>query len=382
MTEPDRTPGVSAESWLFAWASAAFLIALVLAALAIPSEGTPEVSLRSTDIQFGEAIFDGEGCISCHSRMVRTGDRGMGSPATRVMGSNPGSSRIGPDLQNLDRRYPASLLEKRLTEPETLQPGTVMPSYAHLGGGKRAALVSYLEQSVTITGGWAEVRELNMIEPAIPDELLVSLQGYLDSDTGMFDTPTTDTREFLITASGLYNSRCAACHGMEGRGDGPVSWLGGRSGFPGDGSTALVPPADFTGGEFENYSELMFYWRISEGVPGTEMPAWGGTLSRDAIWYLVGYVRSLAAGDERSLGGGSPLPPGWTLGDLLEKWDLVYGDKVPSPSGHTIVAHPREGSGVPADGASEEEGAGGNEDENSPDAEESAEDLTAGEESP
>jgi hypothetical protein len=36
----------------------------------------------------------------------------------------------------------------------------------------------------------------------------------------------------------------------------------------------------------------MWYWRINEGVPGSDMPAWKDALSENAIWLLVDYLQS------------------------------------------------------------------------------------------
>ncbi len=375
--KPDRVPVMTAGSWMFAWAGAAFLIALILAAMAMPSDVTsPEVSLTSTDIQLGQAIYNGEGCVACHSRMVRVEDRGMGSPASRDLmlatGADPGSSRIGPDLQNLDRRYLRSLLERRLANPASLQPGTVMPSYNHLRDSERAALISYLEQTVSDPGGLSAVRAKNNLEPSIPDQLLISLEDYFDSETGQFVPPIYGTPEFLITGSGIYNSRCAACHGIGG--GGPISWVEGASGMHGDGSVALVPPADFTNPKYTDYSTLMFFWCISEGVPGTEMPKWNKTISRDAIWYLTGYVQSLVA--DRVESESEVDFPG------IDKDQVLYPDWDSTLRDIETAAENIEQNTEPTDGASEEEGEIGNSDVISPDADGSVENLPTGEDSP
>ena len=132
----DHSPAVAGGSWVFALAASTFLIALVIAALVMPSESeiTPAPPATS-DFSRGRAIFNGEGCIECHSRLVRSRDRGMGPVANAGMLMNetgrPGSSRIGPDLQNIAGRYPPSLLETRLTDPRGLQPETLSYAQRH-----------------------------------------------------------------------------------------------------------------------------------------------------------------------------------------------------------------------------------------------------------
>jgi mono/diheme cytochrome c family protein len=77
----------------------------------------------------------------------------------------------------------------------------------------------------------------------------------------------------------LYQANCAACHGVDGNGGGPLS-----------GTTSVTPPslrahlAEHTDGD-------LFYW-ISEGLPGG-MPAWKAELSETDRWNLINYLRSL-----------------------------------------------------------------------------------------
>jgi mono/diheme cytochrome c family protein len=295
----DRPPQITNASYLFAWGITSFLIAIVIASLAIPSNPTmfPE-GTNAVEINRGARVFNGEGCANCHSMMVRFEDRGMGTSATGDLmfarNDYPGSIRIGTDLQNIAGRYPESLMKIRLTEPEAIHPGTVMPSYAYLSERRRDQLIACLERSAPIPGGLEAMRAVNSIEAAVPDEVLLSMRKYLDQETGLLILPVTSSDSLMITASGIYNSRCAVCHGLEGMGDGPVYSPGNRPGA----TSPLIPPGDFTSDAFSGKSEVMLYWRISEGVSGTGMPSWGGTLSEDAIWLLVLYVQSLGAKEE------------------------------------------------------------------------------------
>jgi len=383
----DRAPAAANGSWMFAWGSAAFLVALILVALSIPSQGGADISLPpSAEYEWGKAIYQGEGCGECHSRMVRDTDRGLGAPATHEFyagsGIYPGSSRIGPDLQNLDSRYPSSLLRIRLAEPNTLQPGTVMPSYSHLSDRQINALIAYLEGSPVLTGGWDAIRARNDIESAVPNEILHSLSGYFDFETGIFIPPIIDAPEFVITGSGIYNSRCAACHGTGGKGDGPVSWREWDSGeISVRGPSPLVPPADLTTREVSEYSTVMLYWRIAEGVPGTQMPAWSGTLSEDGIWFLVGYIRSLSS-YESSLSEVVVEPEWIDSAGQFEELEFTYFDESLNAEGYGTAPGVSQEQIDPAESASEEEGMSTGEGHASDDVRDSAEDENAGEESP
>jgi mono/diheme cytochrome c family protein len=75
----------------------------------------------------------------------------------------------------------------------------------------------------------------------------------------------------------LYSMNCVSCHGEAGDGSG------------------LEGAADFTDQEFmANEDPTEFFVRITEGVEGSPMPAWGETFSQDEIWALVNYVWTFA----------------------------------------------------------------------------------------
>jgi putative heme-binding domain-containing protein len=73
----------------------------------------------------------------------------------------------------------------------------------------------------------------------------------------------------------MFRGRCAVCHGIDAKG---------------------YRGTDLTTGEWmHGGSDADLFRTISEGVPGTEMPA-GPNLSDDEIWMLISYLRSLATG--------------------------------------------------------------------------------------
>ncbi|MGD8176459.1 FTR1 family protein [Marinimicrobium sp. ARAG 43.8] len=87
----------------------------------------------------------------------------------------------------------------------------------------------------------------------------------------------------LKNAPALYQTHCAACHGAEGRGDGPAS------------GTLEPAPTNFQ--ELERYagrSLLGLFTTITGGVDGTGMAAFDNTLSEKERWSLAFYVGSLA----------------------------------------------------------------------------------------
>jgi putative heme-binding domain-containing protein len=88
----------------------------------------------------------------------------------------------------------------------------------------------------------------------------------------------------------MFRMYCAGCHGLRA--------TGGRSG------------PDLTRGGFGDADADVFHL-ISDGVPGTEMPAFGARLEDDERWRLVSYVRSLVARDP------APVPGDRAAGEQL-----------------------------------------------------------------
>ena len=86
----------------------------------------------------------------------------------------------------------------------------------------------------------------------------------------------------------LYIDKCAHCHGIEGAGDGSAA-------------ENLIPrPRDFTSGLYKIRStesgnlptDQDLFEVISNGMPGSSMPAWQELLSEDERWSLVAQIKT------------------------------------------------------------------------------------------
>lgn len=85
----------------------------------------------------GRDIYISEGCYNCHSQMVRpfrseTERYGEYSKAGEFVYDHPfqwGSKRTGPDLARVGGKYPHSWHYNHMLDPESMSPGTIMPSY-------------------------------------------------------------------------------------------------------------------------------------------------------------------------------------------------------------------------------------------------------------
>ncbi len=85
----------------------------------------------------GRDIYIREGCLGCHSQMVRpfrseTERYGEYSKSGEYIYDRPflwGSKRTGPDLQRVGGKYPDSWHFNHMLEPQSISPGSIMPPY-------------------------------------------------------------------------------------------------------------------------------------------------------------------------------------------------------------------------------------------------------------
>ncbi|MHB9032210.1 MAG: c-type cytochrome [Anaerolineae bacterium] len=81
----------------------------------------------------------------------------------------------------------------------------------------------------------------------------------------------------------IFIRECYVCHGDNGRGDGPYR--------------AVIQPGPPDFGVLSNYTDYKdadYFWRISEGVPWTAMPAWKEVYHDESDrWALVHYIRAI-----------------------------------------------------------------------------------------
>lgn len=95
--------------------------------------------------------------------------------------------------------------------------------------------------------------------------------------------PNLVTPAVLADGRTLFAANCAACHGPQGRGDGPMA------------TSLTPPPRDLAFATSRPpLGDDFFYWSIAEGGAqfGSAMPAFKGTLKPDQIWAIVAALRS------------------------------------------------------------------------------------------
>lgn len=95
---------------------------------------------------------------------------------------------------------------------------------------------------------------------------------------------------------GIYNQKCSACHGLDGNGHGWAS------------ASMTKRAANFWEDKFQNYKTDTWYWRISRGVPATQMPRWEMTLGADQRLYLTAFLKYLSQNKGLGKLAGSDAP--------------------------------------------------------------------------
>jgi mono/diheme cytochrome c family protein len=95
--------------------------------------------------------------------------------------------------------------------------------------------------------------------------------------------PIAFSPESVARGAEIYIANCLPCHGVGGKGDGPV------------GLTLNPRPADLTQHAIPGVHTdgQLFDW-VSNGYPGTVMPAFKESLTEEERWYIVNFIRSLA----------------------------------------------------------------------------------------
>lgn len=116
-------------------------------------------------------------------------------------------------------------------------------------------------------------------------------------------------RQIANQGRGLFNNECSTCHGLAGDGMGWSAY------------SMTKRPANFHEEKYAHFNTDTWFWRISRGVPGTQMPQWELTLGADQRLYLAAYLKYV------SQNGG--------LGKLAGMPDESYG-KPPSAYGITM----------------------------------------------
>lgn len=106
--------------------------------------------------------------------------------------------------------------------------------------------------------------------------------------TSFYRSPTAFAATSIMRGAALFPSNCAACHGADGRGDGPLA------------AKLPVPPADLTASHLWAHPDGELFWWLANGIEAPDgqpaMPGFADKLPPDNRWALIDYVRANNAG--------------------------------------------------------------------------------------
>jgi cytochrome c oxidase cbb3-type subunit I/II len=264
-----------------------------------------------TDIEAeGRELYMNLGCFYCHSQQVRLYDWGLGDPSQKgdFVYNSPqslGTERTGPDLAQIGGMRPTVWHYLHHRDPRSVSPGSIMPNFDFLTDHQLDAIVAYLQNqggedlqvNESITGGQA-------FNPDVPVEyvnvtnLFAPLMEQVGTDYNSTDqtyTGSTSLGDEWATifdmGKEIFTQRCLSCHGCSGNAEGPYA------------RHVVTQPANLHERIATFAGDFYHIWRVSEGVPGTAMPAWKLTLNETEISLVAIYEMSFVFGSTRTISG-------------------------------------------------------------------------------
>ncbi|RQV12069.1 cytochrome c [Burkholderia cenocepacia] len=119
----------------------------------------------------------------------------------------------------------------------------------------------------------------------------------------------------VMRGAHLYTQHCAACHGADGRGEGPLA------------ATLAHWPPTFAGTLLARRLDGELFWRVRHGTQdehgASTMPGFAATLGPQDTWAVLDYLKALAAGSGAKAEGAWPVPV------PLPALDVRCGDAAP-----------------------------------------------------
>ncbi len=184
-----------------------------------------------------------------------------------------------------------------------------------------------------------------LLAAAAPTVRLLLVEAY---PTSFYRSPTGFAAASIMHGGEIFAADCAACHGTEGRGDGP--------------SAGQLPlrPADLTAPHLWGHSDGELFWWVSNGrqaPDGTQlMPPFAPLLSDADRWSVIDFVRANNAGSSERSSGAWVVPivapalpvvcagvPADDMQDLHGSVVRVVADADEEGVGHPPSIPPQEG---------------------------------------
>jgi mono/diheme cytochrome c family protein len=148
---------------------------------------------------------------------------------------------------------------------------------------RRAALLA-LAGLLLLLPAWSSGGLL--LAPAVPTSFHVSATGFSVNS--------------IAQGAQVYARHCVACHGVDGRGEGPLA------------ATLARWPPTFVSQLLARRADGELFWRIRHGMHDDNgratMPAFSAQLDDGETWAVLDYIKALAAGAGAAAYGNWPLP--------------------------------------------------------------------------
>ncbi|MFZ0693284.1 MAG: copper homeostasis membrane protein CopD [Alphaproteobacteria bacterium] len=184
--------------------------------------------------------------------------------------------------------YPFRYSGDAFSEPE--QRGALWLAITGVGFGLLVAAVGF---AVRRLWGILAVLALAVAIFFIPAFRVLIVPAY---PTSFFNSPTGYTAHSVAVGARSFAQNCAACHGPEGRGDGPLA------------KTLPIAPADLAAAHIYGHLPGDLFWWISNGVSGTPMPAFAQTVDEEKRWDLIDFILANADGTRAAQGTPAQAP--------------------------------------------------------------------------
>jgi mono/diheme cytochrome c family protein len=115
-------------------------------------------------------------------------------------------------------------------------------------------------------------------------------------------SPTGFSAQAIVQGQALYAQHCLACHGADGRGQGPLA------------AAQPVWPPNFAGPLLWRRADGDLWWHVLHGMRGrggqATMAGFGDRISDDEAWALIDFMKAQGAGQALRAAGFWPQPVG------------------------------------------------------------------------
>jgi cytochrome c oxidase cbb3-type subunit 2 len=254
----------------------------------------------------GRDIYQREGCVYCHTQTVRPLKAevmryGEYSKAGEFAYDHPflwGSKRTGPDLARIGGKYPDEWHYRHFENPRAFFAQSDMPAYGWLKDNKldpstveahmKGLDFPYTQDEIAGLKDKTELQALvayiQVIGTAVKGKAAAAVVTPIKKER--VPNPLAGDANAIARGEELYKKNCEVCHAREGKGDiGPSlqskTFLYVAEDVPDDDYFDVINNGTHQGGSLDGRAE-------KGGMPG-----FSGTLSKDEIWSLVSYIRSL-----------------------------------------------------------------------------------------